>query len=623
MAGFPSRYVVFDTETRMVPDRRNQWDERHELTLGVAKVYSEAGTGRDTPEYVNFTTAEQFHHLIGTMPRKDDCIWIFSHNLPFDARIVDWFGYAARDVYRFLPPHGSVNAGRYKDPFVTIDSGPCIMRFWRPDGQRLMLMDSMNWFPRKLAELGRQIGLAKLKDPGPDAPDNQRLEYCRNDCDVLDRGLRKCWGWLASIGVNDWAPTPALAAAMLFRQKYNRKRIQTCDDVRIMSLDRHGYYGGQIEVYQYGRYDGMCYQLDVNGLYPSVMQHNPYPCEVDSFDLSEDARHEADEIDPSCTTAEVYLDATTHTYPVRCSDGVYHCKGAIRTILPGPELQAAYARGHVIGIGRYVKYKMGHPFGSWVSLFSGKRIMAKRKGDDFAASLCKIFLNSLHGKFGQRDGNWNYEGRSGLHDRYGGGPILGEAAGDNTEWRMLAGHTYLRNRDSEHKHGFVPVASWCTSYARLAMADYIDMIGPEHVLYQCVDSLIVDGEGLGTLQLAELVDDLRLGAFKHDDAYTWIDLKGINQYEHDHGFVHAGIKTGAIRIAGNWWKQDEWETLAHSLGHKGTGQVGMRQVAKHAGGRYQRRKVTESGTTLPWITNNWDTPPEKQKREPLRRFGPA
>jgi hypothetical protein len=623
MSGFPNRYVVFDTETEQARDGREDWETRHRLCFGVAKVYSESGTGDDRPEHVVFREADQFHHVIRTMGRKDDTIWVFAHNVAFDARIVDWFQRISSGDYWLTPPKSAADAGRYKEPFITIDGLPTIMRMWRADGQRLMVIDSMNWFPFSLRELGRRIGHPKGQDPGPDAPNSQRIDYCKNDVDIVDVAIRRLWGWLTTLGMDCWTATPASASKLLFSTRFNKGSIEGCPDPALLALDRHGYYGGDIEVYRHGRYEGMCYEVDVNGLYPAVMRGRDYPLAVESADLSPDARHEPGEIDPSCTTAEVYLDARERSYPIRCADGVFHARGAIRTILPGPELMDAVSRGEVVGVGRYVRFKMGRPFDRFIDSFWRRRVMALRQGDEFTAGLCKSFANSLHGKFGQRDGQWVYQGRRGHYDLFSGGQITGNAAGDHQEYRCLAGHEYYRARDGEHSKGFVPIASWCTSYAREYMRDIGDTVGWEHVLYQCVDSFIVDGIGLGTLQLAGLVDVERLGGFKVKDTYQWVDLKGTNQYEHDHGYHYAGIKAGAVELQGERFEIEEWESLAHSLTSGHIGAVGMRSQVKRVGGRYMRRKVLVGGDTVPWITDNWDLSPEEQADELLRRLGPA
>lgn len=615
MAGFPRRYVVFDTETTPEPTARKRWEYQHRLRLGVAKVYDPLATGTDTPLYHGFEDAAGFRTLLMGMMRADIPIFLFAHNIGYDLRMVRFFDMlTAGDLS--LVPNANVNqAHRYKDPLFISDGFPTMMRFFRPDGQRIMVIDSLNWMPVKLAEIGEWVGMPKAEMPKPEAPDGDWWDYCRRDVDVLDRALRRLWGWLQSIGLRDWSPTPAGQAMLTYKMRCERKRIVRPDDPAEHALARHAYYGGRIEPYHLGLYEHQTYELDVISLYPHVMRDNPYPCRL--IDRGDHAGEPAASWphDPADCVAEVWLKSPDAPYPIRGVDGTWWVSGKVRTILPGPELERAFAAGHVVRVGRWARYERINLFQQYIDMFWTLRARAIKRGDKQVERTCKALMNSLHGKFGQRDGAWEYAGR-----QYNSGDYMcgrrttpGEPGG--VDVRVLDGHYFERGTDREHPGGFVPIAAWCTSYARLYMDDMIAIAGPDHVRYLAIDAVIVDGQGLGNLQMRGVVNTGQRGHFKVKDTYTWIDIQGVNSVDHSSGSKHAGIKSGSSAVADGIWSVEEWESLTEGIYSGNHTSVFTRRTLKSSARDYGKRYVDAGGITRPYLADNWSESPETSARQ--------
>lgn len=610
MHGFPSRYIVLDTETRSATTTRDGWHREQTLRLGWAKVWDFDDQGRQTAHYHGFTSPPEFHGLIRGLPRTDERIVIFAHNAGFDLRIVDWFREVTAGNLLIFPPESVKNRGSFKKPLLLLDGSPIMARFWRPDGQQFLILDSFNWFPMRLGSVAPWTGIDEYPKPKPDAPDDEWWERCRRDVDILDRALRRLWGWLQCLRVTTFEPTPASQSMRVYSQRYERKRIVRDCAPESLELGRLGYYGGLVECYSIGRVDRLTHRIDVTGLYPSVMIGNPYPCELEAHGDARGAPAESVGIDPHRSIAEVWIETRDNPYPIRCKEGTYRAIGKIRTVLAGPELGAAWARGSVVRIGRWCTYRCDHLFDEFVRSFWGLRQKAQARGDEQVAHCCKLILNSLHGKFGQRDGAWEPTGIETRPGRYGSGIVVGPHIRDDVEFKEFNGMEFLRIRDEEHPRAFVPIAAFCAAYARIKMEEYKAIAGADEIHYQAVDCLYLTGLGLGRLQGQGCVDTGQLGHFRHEGALDWIDIYGANSMEWPGGFKHGGIKGTAREIRAGIFEVEEWESLRKSLQSGKVSAVYTATQLKEVSHRYSRRQVGPNGRTVPYQVSTWKYRPE-------------
>ena len=621
MAGYPERYVVYDTETREIPSTRIGWDKEHVLRLGSAKVYDPQVYGTNRPVWLDFTKADELKDYLLGMPLLKPPIYIFAHNIGFDLRAVEWFRWVADGHFSLLPPSGTDGAKRYATPLMVVDGSPVIIRIFRADGQKYLLYDTFNWWQMSLARIGEAIGHQKGEMPPWEASDAEWFAYCHRDVEVLDRALRRLWGWLQCCRIPDWGPTPASVAMPLYRMRYGRNRIKKPEDMAVLKLDRLAYYGGRLECYRIGMIDSLTYQVDVNGLYPRVMLDGLYPCEVLDYDHSPKPRDPPHDLRNIGSTAEVYIDSPETPYPVRGLDGTTWCRGRVRTILAGPELQTAVTAGHVHHVGRWTHYGLSDLFTAYVRWLWRLRSQAKARGDTLVASVCKSLLNSLHGKFGQRDGEWHYCGRTETPRTYSSGKLIGRGVDDDINVRVLDGHFFTQNRDHEHEQSFVPIAAWTASYGRWYMEQAMDVAGRSEVYYQATDSLLVSEQGHRNLLDAGMMSEDALGLFKVEDAYRWVDIKAPNQLDHDHGWKHSGIKSGGPPPENGVYTVEEWQGFAEAIFQGNVSSTSTRKVLRKPPTMYAKRYVDAGGVTHPWTIDNWDLSPETQSRMPVRHSG--
>lgn len=617
MRRYPRRWIVYDTET--TEHRVSGQPGTRELTfrLGAAVGYHLFSDSTSEGEWLDMITPEVFHDWIDCADRTDVPIWIFAHNHSFDARVVGFFRDLALGRYALAPTPGAKRRGAYREPLFLVDGPPFLLRLWREDGQQLILADTYNWLEVPLAQIGDWLGYPKGRVDFAKATDAELLEYCRRDVEITDRALQAIWGFCRKIHVVHWQPTIAAQALSVFRGYKASKRVKMPDDVSLLALDRHAYYGGRQEAFRLGRVDTPVHQVDVNSMYPYVMKHSLFPCEVIDHELQETDPKEGPPPHPSQTTAEVWLDAPDTPYPVHCRDGVWHCRGRVRTILCGPELRRACEARHVIRYSRYCRYRLSDLFSEMVQSLWDLRLDAQRRGEGIPDRLSKSLMNSLTGKFGQKTGKWVTQGQDYPRNHYGHGLGVGAIQGQDYEWRIIAGTLQHRTKDVLAAHAFVPISAYITSYGRVFMDAVRSKLWEPDTYYQATDSLLLSSENLMMLAHAGLLKDDELGMFRHEGTWEWIDIKALNWIERNQRPIRGGVPHSAEPLGSGVFMGEKWGTFWGGISTASSLSPCIRTTLTRLSETYSRGRVSPGGACTPWRISNWHLSPEEQAMLPI------
>jgi DNA polymerase type B, organellar and viral len=614
----PKRFVVFDTETYANKLRLEVPTTELTLRLGCVLVV-EPETAHDCHQVpYRFRTAREFHEVIHGLRFSKEPIYIFAHNAGFDLRIIEWWRYLTLGWYTITPPEGAANRGRYKTPLVIIDSPPTIVRAWRDDGQQIVILDTYQWVSKSLLDIGDMCGYPKAEMPSDDATEDEWFAYCERDVNVTRIALEGIWGFLNTLKLPGFSVTPAVQAKQLYRMRFEHKRIKHPSTLDEMEFERNAYYGGMVECFYHGMTERVTHHLDVNSLYPHVMAERPMPCEVLASDLGPGREKPADDWEPWCHTAEVWIDSPEWPWPVRGRDETLYVRGRVHTVLSGPELERAYSMGVIRWVGRWIKYKLDDLFSGYVNYLWACKSSARKRGDKLTEYIAKSMLNSLHGKFGQRTGDWVAVGQTARKGFYGHGKCIGEGVEEDEHVRYLDGMEMKRIGGCEDPRGFVPIASWTASAGRVYMHDLRSVAGHREVLYQATDSLLLTGEGMAQLQLAEMCDDVEIGMLRYEGSYPWANVHGVHALDLGESRRRPGIRRNASRIYGEVYEQEEWEGFSVAACRGNVSSVFIRLVCKHLRLAYDRRETRSDGWTVPWAIDNWDMSIEDQRKSPIR-----
>ncbi|MEM1523345.1 MAG: DNA polymerase, partial [Thermofilaceae archaeon] len=141
----------------------------------------------------------------------------------------------------------------------------------------MKLVDTMNYYPAALKDLGKTFGLEKLEMPPLDAPLDEWKRYCLRDVEIIETFVTWLLEAMWKMGIG-FKMTLASYAFALFMIKYkpNWLRFAPAEDPEVRQLEEEAYFGGRVEVFKLGKVkDVKVY--DVNSMYPYVMRSTPVP----------------------------------------------------------------------------------------------------------------------------------------------------------------------------------------------------------------------------------------------------------------------------------------------------------------------------------------------------------
>jgi hypothetical protein len=444
--------------------------------------------------------------------------WLFSHNLEYDLPLV-----AGEGLW-----HGEI---------VFKDSG-ILWAIFPTEDRPARFCDSLGLFPRwSVDALGESVGEAKRTLPGEllgrlgrgenlgtytQAEQDQIKERCLTDASIVYQAIARFQEELLSLG-GSLQPTLAGVAMDLYRRRF-QKRPWRVVSPPANKLARGAFYGGRVENFAVGQVEGVNL-YDVNSLYPFVQATSKFP-HPDHLRLLE-GRACMGALDRWEGVAEATVavpDTLVPPLPSRFSGKLFFPVGVLHAVWTLAELRAARDRGCDI---RSTDWCLGsdslfEPFDSFVEALWGLR-KSYMATDPFRATLVKLILNSLYGRFGLNpDKGLN---RLILCDR-------------NTDWSKLEGYSTAFCQGEVVAYGPVPqtrqpsyvntlFAGQVSSQARLCLLSALEGQG-EDLIYCDTDSVMTRG--------ALPVSD-ELGGWKQQMADGSADLLGPKEYVlHNHAF---------------------------------------------------------------------------------------
>lgn len=369
------------------------------------------------------------------------------------------------------------------------------------DNVILRLRDSFRLLPASLAKLCETFAVdhAKLDiDVLPHilkATDPEKYwQYLANDVRGLQEVIYRFWQQIYAIaGSVEELPMTLPALSMKLWRKTLTEPIMTNWNKKLKALERRAYTGGRTECFDIGETNIEIY--DANSEYPTVMLAGLYPISYRGGWVrdyrGEHGLYEITYIQQNRNYKPVLRDETSNEFQYEGS-GVY----------TQPEIEELLKKDGVITVKQgYVFTDISNPFQRFIAQWWNIRHAAIAKGDEAMAFVCKILMNSLYGKFGQREEGYT----------------LKLLSGDEQERLLVSGTTIkiegeytlvLEDRHSEYT--FVSIAAYITAQARLHL--YKQMCMAQDMGYKLyatdTDSVHVSG---GTMETSD-----GLGGWKNE-----------------------------------------------------------------------------------------------------------
>ena len=437
-------------------------------------------------ERVSFTNTIDLHEYIletyKICENSDEDLNIWIHNQHFDffaCRFFDMIRKNNFDVAKHI-----------------VDPSIFFLKIKLPNFKHYIIFrDSFGYFRTSIEKMGKVLDLPKLNVDFNKDDDESIKVYCFRDVEILRKTVIEFIKFIYKHDLGRLGLTIASQAFNAFRHRFMRHKIVIHTRKTIIQAERESYYGGRTECFALGKFEDVI-QLDVNSLYPSVMKDNYFPVCFIKKVLHPSVNSLKKYLKDFCVIAKVLVDIPKLRFgivPKRIKGKLVFPCGQFYGVYCGPELEFLLERNWIKQIDYLILYERGKIFKDYVSFFYKRRVDFKRNNNPLYNWICKLFLNSLYGKFGQREKEIELENeREGFKVGYTKEVYVDKDK--NIEVRNVyhLGNNRIVTKKVNHNayNSFVAIASYVTSYARVKMLQYLFLVDGQN-LYMDTDCICI------------------------------------------------------------------------------------------------------------------------------------
>lgn len=624
----PRHIFSVDTETVREPEKPGSHWSIERLRMGVVRYCRLEGGRPKSGKILAFDKSDQFWQFLERHAEPRSMAWVFAHGVGFDLRVLGWqqgidSGRLLLRKWRLDSKKSTPSAISTKPEtgLLVLDGVPTIVECWLSTGARVRIVDTRNWWPCKLAELGEATGLPKLAMPEPWDSLESWLTYCQRDCEIVEASAVALLNWTREHDLGVFKPTAPGQALQAYRHRFHSRKIVLHDNPEVKQLERASYYAGRLEMFYCGRIErsdrgvkgmlfdkfdeqaprpvGAVYKLDVNGLFPSVMRGNLFPRRLKSWNSTYDLSRPESSSVLARSVASVLLRNCCVSLPQREKGKVTYYTGTLRTTLAGPDLVAALENSESMVVEAIATYEVDELFTSYVDFFQQLRYMARLAGKTLEAKLCKLMLNSLYGKFAQRSFEWETLPRVMPPEPWANWHAIDAEARTIREYRAIGDLVQVRCDRGDHPNSFCAISAFVTAFARRRMDELRAIAGPHNVYYQGVDSLFVSAMGLERLQAAGEVDDCQLGKLRIEGESSDTEFLAKGIYRFAGQWTLTSVRGDAKQIADLEFEQDQFQSLAESVADPPLDGVRVQRIHKRLATQPGEYDLTPAGWVRP------------------------
>lgn len=320
----------------------------------------------------------------------------------------------------------------------------------------------------------------------------------------------------------DFFPTTAASLSLYLYRRRFQKYLLFKPSERVDEFISNAYAGGRVEVFRPGIHDGVNV-YDVNSLYPAVMREAEYPIGTpvvartfhpDRIGVYKVKFRQSDRSIPPVLWYKNSVNGLEFVYE---GEGYFF----------DPELRLAMANGVDIQVEKgYIWLRSAPLFREFVDHFY--KLRQENKGNALNY-ICKIMLNSLYGKFGQRENKF-------VLTRLNYFELMDALSNKDISVKEYDPHhgLYEVSQPRRINHRIVNLAAQVTSLGRVVLNDEI-IRNSGRIVYCDTDSVHI----LGNLESAKVSD--RLGAWKLETSGRGV-YTGRKQYSIDGKVKFKGMK---------------------------------------------------------------------------------
>lgn len=498
----PHEVLVIDTETLQI---KGTDPVVQQLNLWVGKLVRRHGKNPRRPRetWGRGRTAEQLADFVEEQVKGQPTLWVYCHNLSFDLAVTR------------LPLQLMARGWRLGAHALATEAP---WAFMAKGNYSIRLADSFSILPRPLGEIGDELGIGKLPLPSDGDSDAAWWARCERDVEITSQALVQAMDWWDENRLGCWSTTGPQTGWNMMRHLCVKQKggppivhrgpaesgwtqrgdghVTIHPDPVARVFERATLYQGRREAWVTGvRPEGTYTELDFRTAHLTVAAAFKLPCRrgvaFESLPLDTPYLEH-----PNLgIIAKAVIATDVPRYPFRAKGGICYPVGIFETVLAGPELAEAKARGELLAIRAGYFYRLSYHMQPW-ALYCESVLNAPRDQVPPAARIMvKAFTTRVFGKWCARTSRLRYEGKS---------PVSGWDAVHARDSRThhpvtvlhIGGQMQEWIRDQEGDDSFPAVLSWVQSLVRVYLGRAVDAIGEKSMVAVSTDSLLVDLEAL-------------------------------------------------------------------------------------------------------------------------------
>lgn len=642
----PHEWIVLQTEACEIDIKGKKREKLQRLDMGVAHALRLKGNVWRAWNCLEFTDTLPFWPWLYARIRRNCSLWLIGHGIAKSFTLVNGWNEIQRRVLRLTKPakdsisqpKAELEEYELQDGWLVDGDPPTILQLYHDFGV-IHIVDIRNYSNASVAEFAQELGTQAPERPGDKRNGEPWFTYLGKQCQIISDWLLD---WLLYWRDNDlgqWRHTIASLAMAAYRHRFMDAKllIHTCEFA--LEKEREALAGGEIRNYFCGSIHPLkgksadkdpprvtqhtlygktrVHVLDVNSLYPYVMKNEWMPAELCAWKRPGDIDDYAAWSKELLLIGRVMVQSYDEPYPFLGDGQRYWACGTFWTTLCGPELARAVQMNHIVkwdGLCAYLKRKC---FWKYVDHFHRERLLAVAGKRKLRATQCKLLMNSLAGKFGQRHQRWDFVDFKDPPVHWGTFPVKNADSQRMKIYRAIAGYVQEQQVTTEGLDSMPAIEAFVNAHGREHMRTLRKTALERNVFYQSTDTLHVSDEGRALLQPHVETYAGELGKLREEGTYQSAIYRGPHDYTLDGHHVVAGLQFDAEFDERGRYSQWQEQTLKTILTHEPGGFLRVVQVVHQLGNFHPHGILHEDGEVTPPIVLDgqlWKGPVAKLPR---------
>lgn len=498
----PPRVIFLDSETRTEGSGQTETEVLRCWAAQLVRRRDRRRAGQVS--WADGETQDQAAAAIDRWCSEEKTTWLYAHNVGFDL--------VTTRLAQNLAVHGWQLSSRFglssNAPWCVLHKG---RREVRPHlGERddpaapprvkwdhtLTITDSFSLLPVALEQISAYTAADKPPLPAQDDSPAAWMARCRADVAVLAQAVLDVMDWWEDNEAGRWAVTGPACGWASYRHTIQTGDVLISGDPDVLAVEHAACYGGRRDVFKVGSLPrGRYAEIDFTAAYPTIAANVPLPRKVMGRLTPGMAEAILSGRCPYGMIAEAEITTDRPRWPLRSLGRVFYPVGTFRTVLAGPDIAAAHARGQLVSIGAGWFYSMSGHMAPWARWVLGLLNAPEGQVKGPVRIAAKNWSRAVIGKTAQR--GWRTTSWPGPpSDDWAYEEAFIAGSDHRASITGLAGDYWLSVADQDGSHEFPAILAYVEAHVRQRLNDVIEH-APAGAVIQCdTDGLMADCNAL-------------------------------------------------------------------------------------------------------------------------------